>query len=255
MKKLISVILALALCCMLIPAVAEDVSLTGTWYISHAESNGTPLQIVDPEAITVTFAENNECTMAVPSFNLTQTGSWALDGDKVVITMPSEEDGEESSTDFQIVGEELIYDLNGNSVYLSRTPAEPMALPAVVPAESVDAFSGTWLPKAQMSTGLYGELTAEQLAGVAVVSIDGEKIHSLFDAGDGKLTEIGAYEFTFEDGVLKAEDNVLFPSKLTVSLLEDGTLQYRTIMQMTESFVMEIDYFYVREDAAAEPAA
>ena len=53
MKKVISVLLALALSLMMIPAFAEGADYTGTWYIQRGVSGEETLDVVDPEGITL----------------------------------------------------------------------------------------------------------------------------------------------------------------------------------------------------------
>ena len=68
MKKLIAVILSLALCCLLIPAVAEETPVAGTWYIVSANAQDQDFQVVDPEGITVTI--NDDGTFSITGTNL-----------------------------------------------------------------------------------------------------------------------------------------------------------------------------------------
>ena len=79
MKKLISVFLALTLCCALIPAVAEEASLAGTWYISRAQADGMDIRVIDPEAMVLTVSEDGTFTLTVSSFGVTQTGTWKVE--------------------------------------------------------------------------------------------------------------------------------------------------------------------------------
>ena len=135
MKKMIAVILSLALCCLLIPAVAEDGSLTGTWYIKSANKDGVDIQVVDPEGITVTVNEDGTFSMSAGSASV--SGTWiAADS---VITMTA---GEDNATEFTIDGDELVWDMDGTVVYLSRTPAEKTEGPAAVTADRKRLQSG-----------------------------------------------------------------------------------------------------------------
>ena len=148
MKKLIAVILSLALCCLLIPAVAEEASVTGTWYILDASRDGADIQVVDPEGITVVFNEDGTCTMAMGA--MSGTAAWTVADSVITITG----DEEEEKTEFKIDGDNLVFDNAGTTVRLTKTPAEKPAGPAALAPETVDAFDGTWLPKAQPMTGI-----------------------------------------------------------------------------------------------------
>ncbi len=221
MKKLISVLLSLALCCLLIPAVAETATLAGTWYISGAQSDGMEIQVVDPSAITVTINDDGTFAMSVPSMGVTQEGTWEL-GDGAINLLA----GEETSA-FQIDGDELLYDVGTAVIHLSRTPAEPVALPAVIGVESVEAFNGTWAPAAIVSYGLYGALTEEAAAGYSTLVIENGHV-SLVSGG----IEMGAYDFTLADGILSAQDSSFFTTDMSLILREDGALYYITVAQM-----------------------
>ena len=58
MKKVISVLLALALSLMMLPAFAEGADYTGTWYIQRGVSGEETLDVVDPEGITLELRED-----------------------------------------------------------------------------------------------------------------------------------------------------------------------------------------------------
>lgn len=248
MKKLIAVILSLALCCLLIPAVAEDGSLAGTWYIKSANKDGTDIQVVDPEAITVTVNEDGTFLMSAGGASV--SGTWvAADS---VITMTA---GEDNATEFTIDGDELIWDMNGTLVSLSKTPGKKSEGPAAVTAESADAFDGTWIPKAQLMYGLYAELPEEQAAMLAVMKIEAGKISSLYSNGEGGFIDMGTYGASLTDGKLTFEDSSMIPFKGVLTLLEDGRLLYETIMTSDDGQSITMGYIYVREAAAEEPAA
>jgi len=245
MKKLISLILALCMAMMLVSAVAETAtdSLAGTWYISRGQVNGTDVQVVSNDAICVTL--NDDKTFTISSMGITGEGTWAETENGITMTA---EDG--SAQEFQIADGEMVYDVGNAVIYLSRTPADPAVLPAAVAAESAEAFFGTWVPVAQLASGLLVELSEEEAAMLGKVRIEEGKLNTLYDDGQGGVNVLGSNDYTFEDGVLTAEDNTTIPTKLKVSLLENGSLYYEASMQLAE------DYFYtmtvIYDPAAAE---
>ena len=244
MKKLIAVILSLALCCLLIPAVAEEASVTGTWYILDASRDGVDIQVVDPEGITVVFNEDGTCTMAMGA--MSGTAAWTVADSVITITG----DEEEEKTEFKIDGDNLIFDNAGTTVRLTKTPAEKPAGPAALAPETVDAFDGTWLPKAQLAYGLYGELTEDEKAMVATLKIEAGKVTAVPSFGDPE-----SYDAAFADGKLAFEGESYFvPFKAVITLLDDGTLLYETTMDMGGA-EMTVGYLFVNEAAAEEPAA
>ena len=243
MKKLISVILSLVLCSLLIPAVAENASLAGVWYVTRAEVSGAEVQVVDPDAIKLTVSEDGTFTMATGNYGQIQSGTWALEGSVLSLTV-----GEETIA-FGISGDELVMDMNGAVVYLSRTLSESVALPIIFLADSLEAFDGTWIPAAQISSGLYMPISAETAAGSKLV-IENGRISVLYDDGTGQFVESGVYEGAYEDGIMNAEDNSFMPTKISVSLREDGSLFFDSAIMMGEDVAMEMTIVYVREGAA-----
>ena len=250
MKKLIAVILSLALCCLMIPAVAEEASVTGTWYIKTASKDGADIQVTDPEGITIVFNEDGTSTVSMGG--LSGSGTWTVADSVITITGTGEE---ADRLEFTIDGDELVMDNAGTLVRLSRTPGEKPEGPSAVAAKSVDAFDGTWIPFAQLAYGLYAELPEDQIAMLATVKIEAGKLSSLYSDGQGGFIEMGTYEASLADGKLTFEDNSFIPFTGVVTLLEDGKLLYETVMTSNDGQSITMGYIYVREAVAEEPAA
>lgn len=238
MKKLISVFLALALCCAMLPAFAEEGAPVGTWYISGAEADGIAVQVVDPNALTVTVNEDGTFTLAASGLGVEQKGSWSVADGKITLKID-----EENSTEFRIDGDRLVYNMGATIVYLSRTPAEPAAIAEAVPAESAEAFDGTWTPCAQLMMGLYSPLKPETAAAAGSIVIGGGKMNSVYKDDAGNPYVASSTDVTFADGSLTFEDTT-FGTKGTLSLLKDGTLRYSAVTTLGETN-FEAVYFYV----------
>ena len=234
MKKAIALVLCLALVYALAPAVMAEADLTGTWYIGSATTNGEPIQVVDPEVITITLNEDKTYHMTVKMMSLlTQEGTWEATDTEVTLN-PPEGDESAAAVTYAIVDGEMEY-MQGNTLLrLSRTPAEAYQLPEIVKAESVDAFNGTWVPKAQLTFGLLGPLGESEAMAFSPFRIE-----------DGKLTPITteenmstAYptEVTLTDGVLTAADDY---STTAISLREDGSLFFEYSGLLTFTIVYE----------------
>ena len=73
MRKIVALLLALMMSCMLIPVMAED-SITGEWYASFMGV-----------AITLTVNEDGSFQMALPGQDPT-VGTWTLEGDQFTMT-------------------------------------------------------------------------------------------------------------------------------------------------------------------------
>lgn len=241
MKKMLSTILALALCCLLVTAIADEASPVGTWYIGRAMSNGAEIQVVDPEAIVLTVNEDN--TFVLTTAGASASGTWTF-GDSAITLVPDPQEGEEEQEPvvYRLEGGELLYDIGATVIHLSRTPAETAALSPAVEAASADEFSGSWKPAAQIVYGLYGP--ADE-SGVASLSIEDGKISLLLPGDDGRMAPYGEYEVSFADGVLTAEDTSFGSSRMTLSLHEDGSLYYNVVTDFGTA-KLDLTYVYVR---------
>ena len=249
MKKLISLFLALILCCALIPAGAEDVSLTGTWYMAGATAEGTEIQVVDPEAITLTINEDGTFLLTASSYGASQEGTWTV-ADSVLSLK-----AQDQTTDLQISGDSLEINMGTTVVSLSRTPAEAAPFPAPVVAESADAFNGIWIPCAQVTSGMYAKMPEEAIAQYGKISIDDGKVSVLYDSGSGEYVTAITYETAFADGILTGEDSSTIPTRMSLFFLEDGSLCFDTIMSFGEGASIGMSVIYLPEAAAEEPAA
>ena len=256
MKKILSVILVLAMCCVLIPASAEDAPLAGTWYLTKGLNGEQELCVVNPEAITVTLNEDGTALLTVAAYNVSRECTWTSDGS--VLTLETGVEGEEPVT-MTVEGDALVFSLGTSTAYLSRTPAEPFTLPGAAAAESAEAFDGTWIPYAQVAMGLYYPMSEAEIAAATVPVIANGTITVHYSGDDGQLIPANVYEGTFADGVLTVEDHSLDgmvsmggeavdgTTYMTLSLLEDGSLRYDTV-----SVMGSFSFFYARLEEAAE---
>ena len=240
MKKIISLLLALALCCMMIPAMAENASLVGTWYIAHAEQNGSELKVVDSSAMTLEIREDGTFTMSAMGSGT--DGTWTATDSAITLT------ANEEPIEFKIKGEEIIYDTGTAVVYLSQTPAAAADLPIAVGAASIDEFNGTWVPTGLVMTGLYMQLDEASAAAYPKMKVENGKVTMLMDDGNGQLTESGVYEMKFDEdgGRLEGEDNTFIQTFMTLTLQDDGSLYYASSADLGGT-KLETAFYYARE--------
>ena len=132
MKKLISLVLALALCCMMIPAMAESDSLAGVWYIGHGTINGEPVVVFDPEAVTITLLEDGTGILSAAAFGAEKDCTWKFEDSKLILSAEGQADIE-----IPLVDGELKLSEETAEFFLSRTPEEPAEpFPGALTAES-----------------------------------------------------------------------------------------------------------------------
>ena len=243
MKKLFAVVLALALCCLLLPSLAEGTDLTGTWYLNRTQIEGKNVSLVENDFIVLEITADNTFTMSSSMFAETKTGTAKVENGVLILTA-----GEETLS-FVIEGDELKYDIGTQVLYMSRTPGETMPLPVFAPAEKAEDFNGTWLPVAQVAYGFYVEMDEETRGTVGTLTIENGKITVQTGAVEGLSVDPSVYECTFSDGMLLASDNTLFPSEMGLSLREDGSLFYDVALKMSEELTMETTTIFVRAEA------
>ena len=243
MKKLISVLLALVLCCMMIPAMAESDSMAGVWYIGHATINGEPVVVYDPEVVTMTLLEDGTGVLAYLALGMQIDCTWSSTDS--ALTVAVEGQGE---LQYPIVDGEIELAQESIVLYMTRTPDDtPVDLPAAVEAESADAFDGKWVPSKVIAYGLLANV-ADVISGdasIASMKIEGGKVTYITDGSD----ELKTADLTLENGVLTGtdSDNAL----TTLTLLEDGSLMY-TYSYMGMENILPSTYFYIPAEAAAE---
>ncbi len=267
MKKLFSLILALCLVCMLIPAMAEE-SAAGTWYITRMNTNGAEVNPADMGmAWTMVLNEDGTFTSVMEMMGQSQetAGTWTQEDGKVDITA-------EGSTQSMIFADgTLTMDMGeqGNAVFSQEAP-QATAKAAAVAAESEDAFLGEWDIAGVDMMGMY--MTKDMLGSagmqnfsVKLTVVPGKVTIASSDPSTGEVQST-EYETTLVDGKLTikidmseaaaaAESAGLDLSSITdgissIQLLEDGNLLYGMNLMG-----MELGIYLAPAAAAEEPAA
>ena len=133
MKKLVSIIMAVLMVCMLVPAMAEE-TVTGIWYLVEAAG-------LNPAAIgmsmTITLNEDGTGVVSQPAGD--KEASWKLDGSTLTLTMDGEDENFEVSD-----GTLKTTLLDGTPLTFGREEAA-VVIPQAVAAESEEDFFGTWV--------------------------------------------------------------------------------------------------------------
>ena len=144
MKKLISVLLVLALCCLMIPALAEE-DVTGEWYGPYFSM-----------AFTLTLNEDGTFTLdALPAGQRAGEGTWTRDGDRMTLVVPDIDapadgvvaDGvpaESMMAEGTLADGTLTLSLDGQTVAFTREPVEVFTPAEVNPEAAVEDFNGLW---------------------------------------------------------------------------------------------------------------
>lgn len=262
MKKLISLILIVCMACMLIPAMAEGV--TGTWYLVEMVANGATINPAEM-GMTWTMVLNEDGTadnrMEMMGEVQEKSGTWALDGDTVTVTI------DDSPAAFQLTDGKLVIDMDGQTAVFGQEAPEVSAKPAVVAAESEEAFFGDWEISAVDMMGMYMNkdlFAAAGMDGFSVkLSVEAGKVTMAAKTSAEAKEEVQTFESRFEDGKLVIEIDLsaaqaagldvssITDGVSTIELLDNGGILYgMNFMGMTIGVYME------QAGAAAEaPAA
>lgn len=231
MKKLISVILVLALC-MLGCALAEAMDVTGVWYLNVIESEGVQL---DPAMLgsELILTLNADGSAELESFGESGFAGWHMDGDNVIITY---EDGETmiacpDSGNLVIDDPEI-----GLTMILGR---EKQALQNYVPAQVVaeptmQDFEGSWSATLIDMMGMQMPLDALDMT--LVVEIAGDSAVVTHNEGEENTAYTAPVRLEGDVLTIEAVDDQM---PMNMQLQQDGKLVYT---EETEGLAM-IMYF------------
>ena len=204
MKKLIALLLALAMFCVLVPAMADE-GLTGEWY-------GT----MYGAAVTMTFNDDGTYTMAVAGQS--QGGTYELrDG---IVYMDGVDDPAQG---FVFDGTSLVNEQYGVT-FTRENNVQDIVIADPNPEAPVEAFSGEWVCRYLSMSGVTldiqqmpEEMLAE-LGSIPGMTIDGTSV-TINGAGIETLTGEAAIEMTYADGALTVDKDGV---TIQVQMLQDG---------------------------------
>ena len=243
MKKLFSLILALCMVCMLVPAVAEE-DVTGEWYLKTMKQGETEY---DAGAIgyniTMTLNADGTGTMLSPTSEEPTPGSWTLEGDKITVTF---EDSPIGGT----VADGIITLSEGEMVMtFSREANEVIQVAEVNPAAAAEDFEGTWdiAYVGYNGTIIDPSTTGQEMPGLVVEN------GAMKFTGNSSMSQAfgtNAIPLTFADGALGMSVSMGETSYgIKLEMLQDGMLALTATMGTTDV------YMYFVKAAAEEPAA
>ena len=231
MKKLFSLVLALCLVCMLIPAVAED-SMAGEWYTNFS---GVSMVLV--------LGEDGSAQLSMPGTENNAAGTWTLDGEKFTLTL------DDSPAEGTYVDGTITLSEGEMSMVFTREKPEEIQIAEVNPAAAAEDFEGTWeiVYVGYDGTVVDASAAGEQLPGLVVEN------GAMKFTGDSSLAKVfgtNALPMTFADGALSMSVALGETSYgLKLEMLEDGMLSLTASMGD-----MSVNMYFVKA-AAEEPAA
>ena len=243
MKKLFSLILALCMVCMLVPAVAEE-DVTGEWYLKTMKQGETEY---DAGAIgyniTMTLNADGTGTMLSPTSEEPTPGSWTLEGDKITVTF------EDSPIGGTVADGKITLSEGEISMVFTREKPEGIKVADVNPAAAAEDFEGTW---ELAYVGYNGMIIDPSTTGQEMPGLVVENGAMKFTGNSSMSQAFGtnAIPLTFADGALGMSVSMGETSYgIKLEMLEDGMLALTANMGSTEV------YMYFVKAAAEEPAA
>lgn len=227
MKKLLSLLLALCLAAVLVPAAAEE-DLIGTWNLVRATAQGVEMIVIGDEiAITMTIREDGTASLysLLPGEEpATAENNWSYaDG---VLTLTNPESGEVEMI-APIVNGEITVEAGGAEMVLSREPHAVYEMPAAVKADSLSAFNGVWCPDISFPSGMMARvpLSMEERAHMEIRN--GSVVET---ESSGEVTQYEGAALDTESGSMKALLSLAgmgyegYYADVELTLLEDGTM-------------------------------
>ncbi len=231
MKKFVALLLALMMACAMLPAMAEAAEIPGTWYLIEITAEGITL---DPTMFGVSM-----------TFDLKEDGTF----DATIVQGEGEDptngagtwENKDGNVDFTIEGQTITLayadgKLSGEftgmgGITLSKEAPVAAALPVAVPAESEEAFFGTWEISAMNMAGVY--LPFEMLSAL----LGDTTVTFAIEAGKAVETDVGTEETTTKNYTTEFKDGTLVmtaPSTieggedvvLVISLNDDGSISF-----------------------------
>lgn len=234
MRKIVALLLALMMSCMLIPVMAED-SITGEWYASFMGV-----------AITLTVNEDGSFQMALPGQDPT-VGTWTLEGDQFTMT----------ADDTPVVGtvteEGITASDGGMELFFTREPIAEITVSEVKAAETVEEFYGDWAVTYMEADGIILDPAA---AGMPFPQMKiGEGVFEFVAASEedfmASLLNLMGFEATFENGMLNLNPTMEGADTTgTIEMLEDGMV--KLTLSGTSPMIL---YFSPVVPAEEQPAA
>ena len=252
MKKLISIVLILCMACMMIPAVAEESSLLGTWYLKEAVSGEMTLDVsMLGMNMSIELKEDGTAVVvtAYGEESASKEGTWAQDGDAVTVTVDGQP-GQLAYADGTLVMEQE----GGKMIFTQEVPEAATPTTTLIDAESEEAFFGTWELSSMEIMGqvvpvsLLSGFGIEMTASMTIEA--GKAILAFSFNGEAKEAEIPT---VFAEGKLALSAEETESEFAPLSLTESGDLAF--VLPIGEQ-VFSLYLSPVQpEEGAEEPAA
>ena len=238
MKKLISLVLILCMACMLVPAVADDIDVTGEWYASMM---GIPVEMVlNADGTGVMIVSGQGETAA----------TWTLEGDQITIT------ANDSPASGTATADSIILAAGGIEYVFTREPVSAITIAEVKADAAAEDFYGDWSIAYMESDGMIMDISQLAELGLAFPNLrlsEGtvEFIASSEEDFYSAIFNMMSLVSTYADGALALASTAECASSTgSIELLQDGMLKVTLDMDSSPMIL-----YYNPAEAAEEPAA
>ena len=223
MKRMLSLLTALMMLCVLLPAAAEGADVTGIWYLSSVMLGETEMSPASM-GMNLSFDLKADGTavafMAGAEETKEETATWALNEEGAVVISQDGVDTVLTVSDGRLEG-----DLGGVIGVFTREAPVAEEAPAPVAADSEDAFLGSWkLTKVDMDGTLMpvDVLSAAGMEMSAVLTVEAGKASVVLNFLGMELPAIeGATAFA--DGALAMTVEGL-EDPIAITLCDNGEI-------------------------------
>lgn len=251
MKKLLAMLLALAMLLGCTALAETTVDYTGTWVLTGAEADGVLMgpSMLSMLGLDMTLVVAEDGTVIMTTMGMEETGTWALTENGIAIS-----DGIET-LEFVYQDEILATEQQGAVMMLTREGAAPAVIEETTVATVLanvepPAFEGAWMLTSANTMGM--DFTADQMGVyVAFVLAGGEGVYGESNAEGGVDQYPIIYTVTEVEGagtvleLLYAGEEVEEPvSLLVLNMLDDGRLVYaleQDGMTITYYFTLQVE--------------
>ena len=219
MKKLLSVILALCMVCLMGAALAENAAtgVVGMWYLKTVQ-NGTMSVDASTVGMVITLEVKEDASFTMDAMGTVTNGTWELKDNTLALT------AEGTTIEATYADETLTLAQGENQMIFTKEEQKALTLAPVKESAAAEEFEGNWIStyvsvegqiiKADMSPEFSATLKIEK----GQMTVEG-------DSMIGKLTAGLALPLTYENGQMTYTMSVGTMSVVyTAVMLEDGML-------------------------------
>ncbi|MBO7662467.1 MAG: hypothetical protein J6U01_03770 [Clostridia bacterium] len=219
MKKLLSVVLALCMVCLMGAALAENAAagVVGMWYLKSVQ-NGTMNVEASTLGMVITLEVREDASFTMDAMGTKTTGTWVLNGNTLALT------AEGATIEAVYADETLTMAQEENQMIFTKEEQKALTLAPVKANAAAEEFEGNWTSTYAGVGGMVVNADASPET-MATLKIEKGQMSIAGDGSLGKLTGGLALPMSYENGQLTyAMSAGSMTITYTAVMLEDGML-------------------------------